>query len=382
MHPMSVTVDWTMLGRVLKLPTAIFGFCVLASPVLAIDPLELPYGGEVQFYGQLSPAYLIFDDGAVQTEAFVDNSNSNSRIGVWYRRGLPWGNLSFNFETALGFRGSNSVSQNFVISDWEWDRTDIRKLEAIWRTDRIGTFYLGQGSMASDGVANKDLSGTSVVSYLGIPDTAGAFFLRTASGVLSPVSVAQAFPNFDGGRRTRIRYDSPAFRGLVLSASLGEQTLSKTVNTKDSDITLRYDHDGPLFTVTAAGGYTWIDRQTLANNRTTIASVSVKHKPTGISLSVSGGNRDTAGSYRYFKLAYKVTIPRVGPASVSVDYYAANDMTIAGSRSNSYGFGMLQRFSNPRLEGYLGLRKYEFADPTPVRYLDAYSALIGLRWKF
>lgn len=351
-------------------------------PAWAADPVDAPFDGTFEYYGQLSPAHLSFDDGGQTTRETVDNTNSNSRLGMWYRHALPWGRLNANFETSMGFRGSNTASQLNLGEDWEWTRANIRKAEVIWETDRIGTFYVGQGSMASDGIANRDLSGTSIVSYVGIPDTAGAFFLRTQAGALSPVAIAAAFPNFDGGRRGRFRYDSPSFRGLVLSASIGEQVLSGTVNSKDSDITLRYDLDGARFRISGAGGYTWIDRKTLSNNRTVVGSLSIEHKATGISFTTSSGKRDTAGNYRYFKLGYKAELPRIGPFSVSVDYYAANNMVSGGSRSESYGMGILQRFANPRIEAYLGLRSYRFSDVTSVRYQDARSVLAGARWKF
>lgn len=362
---------------------ALPGLTILAGAAWAGDPVDVPFfGGSFEYYGQLSPAYLTFDDGDLKSDGFVDNTNSNSRIGMWYRRPFRWGRLNVNFETALGFRAANTVSQHFQAEPWNWTRSSIRKAEVIWETRRFGTIYLGQGSMASDGIASRDLSGTSIVSYVGITDTAGAYFLRTRSGVLSPVAIAAAFPNFDGGRRGRLRYDSPAYRGLVVSASIGQQILSSTISSKDSDITLRYDREGPRFRITAASGYTWIDRKALANNRTAIGSLSIEHKATGISFTASSGKRDTAGNYRYFKLGYKSGHTRIGPFSISADYYAANNMVSGGSRSQSYGLGILQRFANPRIEAYLGLRSYGFSDTSPVRYQDAYSVLIGTRWKF
>jgi porin-like protein len=333
-------------------------------------------------YGQLSPAIVAFDDGGVTTSSLADNSHSNSRLGLWVYREFARGELSFNFETAIGFRGTNSVSQNAVLNDWDWTRNNIRKLEAIIKTDRIGTFYLGQGSMASDGVATSDLAGTSIVTYVGIPDTAGSFFLRTVSGPLSLVSVAQAFPNFDGGRRLRVRYDSPTYRNVYVSASLGKQVLSNVSDSKDSDLTIRYELDSRRFHIRGAAGYTWINRQTARNNRTGISSFSVKHKQSGIILSVSSGTRDTQGNYRYFKLSRDVVLPRIGPLSVSVDYYAANHMVTGGSRSESYGIGIIQRFSEQRLETYLGLREYKYSDQTPIAYRKARSLLVGARWKF
>jgi hypothetical protein len=231
-------------------------------------------------------------------------------------------------------------------------------------------------------VSNRDLTGTSIVSYVGILNTAGAFFLRNQDGNLSPVAVGVAFPNFDGGRRVRVRYDTKPYRGIMLSTSIGEQVLSNFVRTQDSDVTIRYDADFAKFRIVAAGGYTWINRKTAANNRTAIGSFSIEHKATGLSFTTSSGTRNTQGNYRYFKLGYKAEFLRTGPFSISVDYYGATDMVSDGSRSESFGVGVLKRLSNPRLEAYLGLRTYRFTDQTPVRYQDANSVLFGARWKF
>ena len=44
----------------------------------------------------------------------------------------------------------------------------------------------------------------------------GALELTDTSGGLSGVRVGEAFDGFDGlSRRTRIRYDTPSYRGLV-----------------------------------------------------------------------------------------------------------------------------------------------------------------------
>ena len=371
-----------MIRQIARCFATIFVLTTQGGPAQAADPVDAPFNGTFEYYGQLSPAYLSFDDGGQKTNQLVDNTNSNSRLGMWYRHPMRWGRLNVNFETALGLSGSNTASQINLVDDWNWTTASIRKAEVIWETKRFGTFYVGQGSMASDGIANRDLSGTSIVSYVGIPDTAGAFFLRTRADVLSPVAIAQAFPNFDGGRRARVRYDSPSYRGIVVSASIGEQILATTLKSKDSDITVRYDWDGAKFRISGASGYTWIDRKTLVNNRTFVGSVSIEHKATGLSFTTSSGKRDTAGNYRYFKLGYKAELPRVGPFSISVDYYAANNMVSGGSRSESYGMGILQRFSNPRVEAYLGLRSYGFSDKSLVRYRDAHSVMFGARWKF
>ena len=375
-----------MAGRTIRfnglLCAAHLALMLAAGPLRAADEVHFGKGATFQAYGQLSPAWLSFDDGKDRKRVFADNDNSISRLGFWVRQPVGDGEIRFNFESALGFRSTNAVSQIFVPPVWDWQDSDIRKLELVWQTHRFGTFSAGQGNMATDGVSTVDLSDTSVVSSVQIIDTAGSFFLRSESGFLTPVAVASAFPNFDGGRRMRLRYDSPSFRGLVLSTSLGKQVLSQVSDDMTSDITVRYDRDGRYFQISAAGGYSWINRKTFDNNRTAIASASVIHKPSGLNLTVSSGTRDTTGSYRYVKLSYRADILRIGATTVSIDRYEATDMITDGARSESYGLSFIQRLANPRIEAYLAVRSYAYEDLTPLRYRDARSVLIGVRWKF
>ncbi|MBE9476492.1 MAG: porin, partial [Proteobacteria bacterium] len=187
---------------------------------------ETGNGGYMLAYGQFDPAYLSVNDGASTTGKIVDNANSNSRVGFWYRQTTANGEFSINLETALGLRSSGSVSQNGAPNSINWQRTNIRKVEAIWKDNHYGTIYLGQGSMTSDGASGYDLSGTTLVLYNAIPDTAGKFRFRTTTGVLSSKTIGQAFGSFDGGRKARLRYDTPTFGGVRLSASYGEELLN------------------------------------------------------------------------------------------------------------------------------------------------------------
>ena len=102
----------------------------------------------------------------------------------------------------------------------EVDLTDflLRKLEVIIDTPRHGRFWLGQGSMASDGSAENDLSGTSVAGYSAVGSIAGGQFFRFPDGQLSEARVFGGFRNFDALRKLRVRYDTPSFHGFTMGA--------------------------------------------------------------------------------------------------------------------------------------------------------------------
>ena len=55
---------------------------------------------------------------------------------------------------------------------------NIRKIDFTLEHDRYGKFWLGQGSMATDGVYEIDLSGTTVIDYSSVADSASAQIIR------------------------------------------------------------------------------------------------------------------------------------------------------------------------------------------------------------
>ena len=135
------------------------------------------------FYGQVNLTFQGVDDGEETYQNFVDNANSVSRLGFWID-GTLWDNTArFNFETALGIESTSETNQTDD-PDWiDWQRTDIRKLEVVYSGD-FGAVWAGQGSMATDGAAEIDNSGTSVVGYSSLADTAGGFFFRDGAALV------------------------------------------------------------------------------------------------------------------------------------------------------------------------------------------------------
>jgi hypothetical protein len=337
-------------------------------------------GGSVLLYGQIDPGYLSFSDGVSTTGELVDNTNSNSRVGLWVRQQYGENLFTFNFETALGFRPSAGLSQGFTPKGLNWQRTNIRKADFALKTPRYGTFSAGQGSMATDGAAEVDLSGTSLVTYVSIPDTAGAFRFRTSAGVLSTRFIGGAFGDFDGGRLGRIRYDTPNFNGFTVSAAYGENILVSNVDFKTTDIALRYAGDAGDFKLKGAVGYKRVELAAGASLNDTIGSFSLLHA-SGFNATIAAGDRSTAGSYGYGKLGYRANWFGIGETALSVDYYRGSDRVSAGSTSTSYGLGAVQKFDKYRVEAYLGYRTYELTE-TAASYLDASSVLFGARLKF
>lgn len=338
-------------------------------------------GGSVTLYGHLNPAWQSVDDGVASYDTLVDNGHSPSRLGLWVRQPLGGGTFGFNLETALGVRQSFAVSQGTKADALNWQRTSIRKVDFSWSSERFGTFYLGQGSMSHDGAAERDLSGTSLVGYNSIGSAAGAFRFRDAAGALTPRTIAAAGPSFDGGRRGRIRYDTPGFQGFKLSVSHGEEILAQNSDLTSTSVALFYDREPGDWTLSGALAYASVDSRLTGDLHDRMGSFSALHA-SGWNVTVAAGDRQESGTYAYGKLGYKADWFAAGTTALSVDYYDGRDMTAGpGSDSAALGVQLVQNFDEPGIEAYLGWRDYSLSE-TGTTYRDASSVLIGARWKF
>lgn len=352
---------------------------VAGAPALAEFKYDNSSGGSVRLYGQFDPAYLSFDDGVSTTSEIVDNTNSNSRVGLDLHQPFGANTFRFNFETALGLRASAGVSQTNTPSGLDWERTNIRKVDFSFETASYGTFSAGQGSMATDGAAESDFSGTTLVTYSSIPDTAESFQFRTSAGALSGITIGDNFSNFDGGRRGRVRYDSPTFSGFTVSAAWGTEILAENNDDDFMDIALRYAGEFGSIKLQSAVGFSRRDSGG-TDRDDTIGSISMLHA-SGFNATLALGDREGAGDYRYSKLGYIGNWLSVGSTALSVDYYDGSDTISSGSSSESVGIGVVQKIDSANLEVYLGYRTYELSESTQS-YQDASSILFGTRLKF
>jgi len=338
-------------------------------------------GLSTRFYGQFTPAYLGVDDGQETFSEAVDNNHSNSRVGIDIKQAFDRNVLRFNFETALGLRQSNAVSQTTRPDAISFDARDvIRFVDVSLKTNTLGTVYAGQGSMATDHVAQLTFSGTALVAYNAIGETAGAFRFRATEGVLSDNTIGAAFPSFDGPRLGRVRYDTPSFHGFHGQVAAGYDILNDDSDRTSFDAALVYARDFDGLQVKGAVGY--------ANNRFAggaprsngIGSLTMLFD-SGFNFEIAGGTQSGDGDYGYGKVGYLAQWWAVGSTALAIDYYQGTDTTSSGSRSTSYGFGVVQTFKDVRIEAYVGLRGYEL-DETAVDYQDMSSIFAGARWKF
>ncbi|MEL7259895.1 MAG: porin [Pseudomonadota bacterium] len=374
-----------MTYRTIPFPIFLATSALIASPALSGPVYETGSGGTFQYYGQLNFAITSFDDGQDDTSQLTDNEASSSRVGFLLMQPFGENTLTFRFETSIGFAASDEFSQDFEPRDFDWDRTNLRHVDLIYETPRFGTFYLGQGSMASDGIGNFDGSGTGLATAVSIGDTAGGFQLRDTTGALTGIEIGDAFANFDGTRAGRIRYDTPSFNGFQLRIAAGENILADDDTSASDDefydIALAYEGEIGTTEIEAGIGYQERQRPGSDDREDVFGSVGVK-LGNGVSFTLATGDRNTAGTYVYGKVGYEADWIPVGSTAISLDYYIGDDAVTAGDEADSWGIAIVQDFDAQNIEAYLGYRDYSYEDATAVTYQDASSVILGARWRF
>lgn len=138
-----------------------------ASGVQEVTRPGLRLGDQVSYleiYAQINKGLLVYDDGQSIDGYFpVDNDNSSTRAEIWLRHRVDseW-SIAVNVEGQWAPYSTSYVNQ-LTMGNVDWDTALLRKLEAYIDVAAFGRLWLGQGSMASDGSAEIDLSGTSLV---------------------------------------------------------------------------------------------------------------------------------------------------------------------------------------------------------------------------
>lgn len=353
------------------------------------DPLSYDNdtGGSALAYGQVSPAWIGFDDGEETFSNLTDNAHSNTRVGLFLDQDFDSGaQLRFNFETALGAPSSGAFSQDFE-PIWEWDKTKLRKFEVKY-SDNWGALWLGQGEMATDGASSANLSRSTIASSRAVADTAGSFFFRTDDGTLSDVQIKQSHRKWDGSRRMRIRYDTPRFggseagKGVTFAASYGVDVLNDEDDNTYYDLAARYDDDLGDWTVKASIGYGWIENDSNISEYWSGAA-SALHNPTGLNGTIAGGgDPDTNGTFFYANAGWLADFIEAGATSLNADYYRGRNTAYEGVESGKWGIHVVQHFDDFGLEAYLAWETYRLEDETPASYQDASATMAGLRWRF
>ena len=179
-------------------------------------------------YGQVNRMLLNASDGNESRLFHADNDVSSTRVGF---KGESRMDGAWSAGTTIEAQMESNSSAKVHLGD---DGDDVntgkesfteRKLEFWVKHKEAGKLSIGQGSTASDGVAEADLSGTGVISGSGSGGAIGADVKFVDSDGNGTKKVDAIFDNLDGqSRKDRLRYDSPSFGGFQVSALSAKAT--------------------------------------------------------------------------------------------------------------------------------------------------------------
>jgi hypothetical protein len=328
---------------------------------------------EAKLSGQVNQLIMWADNG-VDNDIFIgDNDNSSTRLRFT-------GSQEFNGVTAgirIEFDAERNRSSTFDIPN-TGDGT-FRLLDRWFDATFAGTFgkvSLGKGSGAADGTAEVDLSGTTVITYSGVNDTAGGFtFINRTTDLPSGTTVGDTRSNFDGlGRNSRLRYDTPKFAGFSFAGSFTNGNAMEV----SGWYTVEFDNFGKL-----AAAVAYVDTNDRGATEFTQWDGSVSWlAPFGLNVTLSVGQRDSdaAGSVKadngYVKVGWKFGSIH----AASVEYGLTKDLDLRNDKSKNYGLAYVIK-PWKSVEFYAAARLYEL-DRSGASLDDISQIMAGTRIKF
>lgn len=344
--------------------------------------------------GQVNRMLLYASDGRDSRLFHADNDQSSTRVRFKGKATLDdeWSaGATFEAELESNSSGSVAIKDAGVGGDSNKASLNERKLELFFKSKRLGKLSLGQGSTASDGSTEEDLSGTDVITSAGFGGTGGSLeFVRSDLATREAAdpekkpelyTVGNLFGNRDGlSRRDRVRYDTPSFGGVKFSTSfLGGKWSGDSVESGAWDAALRYGREFDGIEVAAALATWKKDKDTKGHG----GSASVL-APSGTSLTLSYSSQDEKGTdstFQYAKLGQTFDATSAGKTSISVGYGRTEDQGGAGNEGTYYDLAAVQKIKNLGAELYAVWGVYKADIPgTPTE--DITIAATGARIKF
>ena len=330
--------------------------------------------------GQVNRMVMYADDGDQARWFQADNDRSSTRLSFVGNSVLDdeW-SAGTAVEVQFESNSSADVTIDQNTSTIASNSFTERKLELWFANKDLGKLSMGQGSTASDGSIEQDLSGTGVISGSNFITIGQSLAFRTSGtgGASAGVTVNNLFSNQDGlSRDDRLRYDSPTFAGTKLSTSW--------VDGDEWDVAARYGREFDGYEVALATSY-W-DASPTAQKTGYGLSGSIK-APFGSSLTGAYSVEDLQAAGRddeqfwYVKLGHDFELTDIGGTAVSIDYAATENASANNREGRYYSLAAVQKIDKLSTELYAIVGMYE-ADIPAVQTEDITIGGIGARVKF
>lgn len=334
----------------------------------------------VSLYGQFNPAALYVNNGDSSKLYVVDNTHSQSRLGLRARVDTTSGwQVGGRFEFGISGNASDDVN-NWYTENASEEFFVLRWAEISFTGESYGKFSLGKGDSASNNTAEIDMSGTAVAMQDKTRWMASATLWYDGSAdVLSELEVKDIFNGFDGQSRTdRIRYDTPAFAGFSLAGSYSSGDAF--------DGSAWYSREFSGTKVAAGLG--------VANPGDIIPGADLLYTgsasvlfPVGISATFSGNLLDKKeeglddATLWWTKLGYKTSFYDAATSAFSIDYGESENISLNDEKGSTWALAAVHDMHEWGTEFYAIYRMYT-ADSKRGDFDDVNSVMAGARLKF
>ena len=337
---------------------------------------------EVNLTGQVNQLIMWADNGNDSDFFIADNDNSSTRFRFTGSEDFGRVKVGFRMEFEAQQRASNDLDiPNTGDGAFEFNS---RWLDAYFDTS-YGTVRIGKGDGAANNTSETDLSGTSVIIYSAVNDTAGDFtFVDKATGLKSGTRINDTRNNFDGlSRNERLRYDTPSFYGTYLALS--------ATNGNAWEVAAFFANNYGGHKIAASAGYVDTeDRFSVDGEYTQVGASASWLAPFGLNLTGAYGIRNYRGQTKqersiagqsdnatntYLKLGYVW-----GMHAIAGEYGMTEDLDEKGDESSNYGIGyVITPWEG--VEFYAAGRVYRLKR-TSADFDDISQVMAGTRIKF
>jgi hypothetical protein len=164
-----------------KTTLTILSAVLVLSAAANASALEIKSGSDkvqLKLYGELDRAIMYADDGNQDKFFHVDNTNSETRIGLAGEvAASPCLTVGSTIELKWQDNPAAAVSmeEESISGEFEEELVDV-----YFEGRDFGKISLGFGGMASHGSSEVDLSGTDLAGNVGVADVGGGLFFYDA----------------------------------------------------------------------------------------------------------------------------------------------------------------------------------------------------------
>jgi len=330
--------------------------------------------------GQIARSLLYVDDGETSQLFHIDNPTTGTRV-----RYIAKGQLTESI-TVGGLLehdvGQSNQSARFTTTTGDEESPDtatfgIRHADISFSHKSLGKLSIGQGNGAANGVSEVSLGGWGFINAGGPAQNSAFDFFNNGTQAYSGQTIGANMSQFDGNSRNdRVRYDTPSFGGLVVSASLQDNGSIETA--------ARYGAKFGGVQVKIAAHYNNNNGGTGFQQWST--SGAAKHS-SGLNVEAGYGGRSGDGLGRKPKwwkagVGYTAKLSSLGATSFGFVYHDNEDVGTAGNDANSISIIAVQKLASIGADMGIQYQRLTLDDTANTDYDDINQVMFTTKLNF